>query len=273
MRVYLHTKLQVSSTILNSFTYGVILPPPPPSHLKTNPTRAHPDLNVKITSSLKFSGDAELNLGPYEIIRSVQGSFNQSYVALFGKTAGKQYSCITLFSIYWSVVRDISNWTSVDLNYILVQGEKLYKSLKFCDYLNVNQFTVSFERTANLDILEEILQGSITVYGESSFFDAFTVSNVNTSSCYILFLRCYAIALFIYVYGSGNVTSFLIDSHCSGIAVVLQMCNQVFQFLSSFKAYLKPIYLVDPYYADPKWRYFSSYGVKRAGALCLSMRV
>ena len=53
--------------------------------------------------------------------------------------------------------------------------------------LNVDQFTISFERTVNLDILEEILQGSITVYEESSFFDDFTVSNVNTSSCCILF--------------------------------------------------------------------------------------
>ena len=33
-------------------------------------------LNVQIKSSLKLSGDAELNPGPYQIIRSVQGSFN-----------------------------------------------------------------------------------------------------------------------------------------------------------------------------------------------------
>ena len=32
-------------------------------------------------------------------------------------------------------------------------------------------------------------------------------------------------------------------------------------------------YLVGPYYAGPKWRYFSRYGVKRAGITCLSMRV
>ena len=33
-------------------------------------------LNVKITSSLKLSGDVELNPGPYEIIKSAQGRFN-----------------------------------------------------------------------------------------------------------------------------------------------------------------------------------------------------
>ena len=87
-------------------------------------------LNFEITSSLKLSGDAELNPGPFEIIRSVQGSFSQGNVALFGKSAGRQYACNALFSICWSIVRDTSNWKSVNLDYILVEGDKLYKSLK-----------------------------------------------------------------------------------------------------------------------------------------------
>ena len=40
-------------------------------------------LNVIITRSLKISGDVELNPGPYQIIQSVQESFNQGNVALF----------------------------------------------------------------------------------------------------------------------------------------------------------------------------------------------
>ena len=32
--------------------------------------------NVKVTSSLKLSGDAQLNSGPYGILRSVQESLN-----------------------------------------------------------------------------------------------------------------------------------------------------------------------------------------------------
>ena len=69
-------------------------------------------LNVIITRILKLSGDVELNPGPYEIIRSIQGSFNQGNVALFGETAGRQCVCNALFSICWSVVRDICNWKS-----------------------------------------------------------------------------------------------------------------------------------------------------------------
>ena len=50
-----------------------------------------------ILTSLKLSGDVEPNPGPYEIIRSVQGSFNQGSIALFGATAGRQCACNALF--------------------------------------------------------------------------------------------------------------------------------------------------------------------------------
>ena len=173
-------------------------------------------LNVKITSSLKLTGDAGLNPGSYEIIISVQVSFKQGNVALFGQV-GRQCACNALFSICWSVVRDICNWNSVDLDYILVEGDNFYKSLNCRDYLNVDQFpwqVKTFERTVNLDILKENLHDSIAVYGDSFLTDVFTVSNVNTSSDCILFLCNYAVALFRYVNGRGNVTYFLFDSYC-----------------------------------------------------------
>ena len=113
-------------------------------------------LNVKIKGSLKLSGDVELTPGPYQIIRLVQGSFNQGNVALLRETAGRQCACNALFSICWSVVRDICNWKSNDLGYALVEGDKFYKSLKCRDYLNVDQLPRQvkiFERTVNLDIL------------------------------------------------------------------------------------------------------------------------
>ena len=59
------------------------------------------DLNVKITSTWKLSGDVELNPEPYEIIKSVQESFSQGNIALFGKTAGRQCACNALFSVCW----------------------------------------------------------------------------------------------------------------------------------------------------------------------------
>ena len=66
-------------------------------------------LNVITTRSLKLSGDVELNSVPYEIIKSVQGSFNQGNVALFGETAGRQCAFNIIFLVCWSVVCDICN--------------------------------------------------------------------------------------------------------------------------------------------------------------------
>ena len=40
------------------------------------------------TKALQLSGDIELNTGPNEIIRSVQSSFSEGNVLLFGKTSG-----------------------------------------------------------------------------------------------------------------------------------------------------------------------------------------
>ena len=91
--------------------------------------------DAEITRSLKLSEDVELNSGPYGILRTVQGSFNQGNIALFGDTAGRQCACNTLFSICWSVALEISFWKTIDLDFILVEGDKLYKSLNFHGYL------------------------------------------------------------------------------------------------------------------------------------------
>ena len=88
--------------------------------------------------------------------------------------------------------------------------------MRFLDYLNVDQLPRQvklFEYTVNLDILEENLHDSIVVSEDSFLPDAFTVSNVNTSSGCLLFLCSYAVALFKYVNRRDNETYFLFESH------------------------------------------------------------
>ena len=53
---------------------------------------------------LNITGDVELNPDPYEVIKSVQGSFNQGNVSFFGETTG-QCACNAMFSICWSLIR------------------------------------------------------------------------------------------------------------------------------------------------------------------------
>ena len=122
-----------------------------------------------------------------------------------------------MFSICWSVVRDVCFWESVDLDYILVEGDKFYKLLGFQSYLNVEELPHQvkiFERTVNLEILEKNLHDSVAVYGDSFLTDVFNNSNINNNSGCILFLCSYAVASFKYVNAAGNSIYFLFDSYC-----------------------------------------------------------
>ena len=68
-----------------------------------------------------------------------------------------------------------------------------------CDHLKVGQLPRQvkiFELTVNVDILEENLHDSVSVYGGFFLTNVFTVSNVNTSSGCILFSCTNAVALF-----------------------------------------------------------------------------
>ena len=63
------------------------------------------------------------------MIRPVQGSFSQGNIVLLRKTAGFQCACNALFSICWSVIRNICNWMTSDLDHILMEGDKLHNHL------------------------------------------------------------------------------------------------------------------------------------------------
>ena len=183
----------------------------------TSEVNLHHLHDAEITRSLELSGDVELNPGPFGIVRTAQGSSNQGNLALFGETAGRQCACNALLSICWSHVREISFWRTIDLDFILVEGDKLYKYLNFQGYLNVAQQPQEvqiFRHTVNLKILAENLHNGIAVFGDSFLNDIFDTSNANNSSGCILFLCSYAVAMFKHVNGAGNVSYFVFDSHC-----------------------------------------------------------
>ena len=143
----------------------------------TSEVNLHHLRDAEITKSLKFLGDLELNPGPFKTVRTVQGSFNQGNVALFGETAGRQCACNALFSICWSVVREISFWKTINLDFILVEDDKLYKCLNFQDYLSIDQLprqVQMFRHTVNLEILEENLHDGVAVFGDSFLNDVFS---------------------------------------------------------------------------------------------------
>ena len=72
----------------------------------------------------------------YVNLNSIQASFHQGYVNIFGATSGSQYSCIALYAIVFSSFKDILRWQQEDLNLPLFLGDELHKSLNTQQYLS-----------------------------------------------------------------------------------------------------------------------------------------
>ena len=117
---------------------------------------------------LKITGDVELNERPYEVIKLVQGSFNQKNASLFGETAARQCACNATFSICWSLIRKIPCWTHRDLDFILNEGNNLYKSLNKDSFLSVDDSPRQiyiFRYIVNLEMNKETLHEGVAFQG------------------------------------------------------------------------------------------------------------
>ena len=95
---------------------------------------------LKVNYTLLLSGDIELNPGPATPSKCVKGSFNQADVTRFGTTAGIQCSCNALVSIIYSRCKLINFWKTFDLDLILTEGDKNFKTLGFTESPYVDQF-------------------------------------------------------------------------------------------------------------------------------------
>ena len=72
---------------------------------------------------------------PYVPLATIQATFHQGNDK-FGETKGIQCSCISLFGIIFSAFKNIARWTCHDLEYIIEQGDGLYKTTGRSDYLS-----------------------------------------------------------------------------------------------------------------------------------------
>ena len=97
------------------------------------------DFSVLKLLKLLTDGDVESNPGPtFKILKVIQGSFHQGHHK-FGHTAGIQCACNSLYALCWSVIKCVSVWTTSDLDYVLENGDCLYKSLNTNLTLNVDE--------------------------------------------------------------------------------------------------------------------------------------
>ena len=68
---------------------------------------------------------------PYTVVKSVKGDFNQGD-SRFGDTAGSQCSINSLVAICFSTFKKISIWNHVHLNFVLENGDNIYKNQNLC---------------------------------------------------------------------------------------------------------------------------------------------
>ena len=58
----------------------------------------------------------------YRTVSSVLGSYDQGD-SRFGATAGVQCTCNSLFELYWSVICNVYQWQTFDLDHVLCKGD------------------------------------------------------------------------------------------------------------------------------------------------------
>ena len=63
------------------------------------------------------------------LCKVVQGSFNQGN-AMFGETTGIQCTCMALFTISYSTLKEVNRWDQFNFDIVSINGDALYKSLR-----------------------------------------------------------------------------------------------------------------------------------------------
>ena len=101
-------------------------------------------------------------------LKVIQGSFHQGNEK-FGETAGKQCTCCSLFSVAFGLVKSPGHWVSNDLDFIVENGDTIYKTLDKETYLMVSELPkeISFlETNIEVEYLEEkigLINGNCSV--------------------------------------------------------------------------------------------------------------
>ena len=101
---------------------------------------------------LQLLNDIHENPGP-EFSKSVFGSFHQSSKK-FGSAAGRQCCAISLYSLAFSVVKDVNYWTSNTVDGVVEHGTSLYHRIGKYEFLGVEDLpsiVEMFDESINIE--------------------------------------------------------------------------------------------------------------------------
>ena len=169
------------------------------------------NLNFSVLKLLKLltDGDVESNPGPtFRILKVIQGSFHQGDLK-FWHTAGIQCACNSLYALCWSTIKRDSVWTTSDLDYVLENGDSLFKSINTNVALNVDELpvNVNIEGHSLGVILLENGSGVMNTTEQFNFLKMSFQSKMNTGTGAIFFINGYTFALI------WNKSGIFCDSH------------------------------------------------------------
>ena len=205
------------------------------------------NLNFSALKLLKLltDGDVESNPGPtFKILKVTQGSFHQGNPK-FGHTAGIQCACNSLYALCWSAIKRVSVWTTSDLDYVLENGDILFKGLNTDMALNVDELpgNVHIEGCSLNVILLENETGVLNTTDQINFLKISFQMKTNTGTGAIFFINGYTFAL---IWNKSGI--FLCDSHsrseegfitADGTSVLLK-----FKTLNEVQNYIKEVYML-----------------------------
>ena len=132
---------------------------------------------------------------------------------MFCETAGGQCACNAMFSICWSLMRNIFYLTHWDLDHILNEGDNLYNSLNKESFLidDLPRHIYIFWYIVNLEMTQETLYEGVAFLRELFLRNMFALSHNNTGC--LLFICNYVVAIIKYS-TTRDRSYFLFDSHC-----------------------------------------------------------
>ena len=196
----------------------------------------------QLNRSITIKWDAESNPGPtYSIEKVIEGSFHHVNPR-FGRTAGEQCTCNSLFSLCWSQVKTVSRWNKNDLNHVLTEGDLLHKSLNFVDMLTADVLPRSIVM-CNIEFPVDFLdlKTEIAHLGNGEPFVRRSVPNTGDEFMFLLFMGGFTTALM-----KHHNHFYLFDSHgdSRGLSVV-DGASVLMKFSDLFKVenYIQVFYL------------------------------
>lgn len=139
----------------------------------------------------------------YKIISCVSASFSQSSDRF--QPTGSQCTCITLYGICFSVFKSVSTWNKKDLDYVIENGDRLYKlqntsdflscpdlprSLKICDVMvtvnfDINLFDFLSDSNSKLLLIRN-LHSTLVFSGILFLINGFSFSIISVQNFYYI---------------------------------------------------------------------------------------